>query len=466
MKVISSEEMYALDLNCEYFGLSRIQLMENAGKGIADEILKRFDKGKVVVFAGSGNNAGDGFVAVRFLKGFDVKIILAKEVKSDLARANLKILENSGYEVVSWNDYHMEKADIIIDALLGTGFKGSLKEPYRSIVEEINKSNSFVVSVDVPTGLNADSGEYDVAVKADLTVTFHRVKPGIIRSKDLCGEVVIKDIGIPELFERLAGPGDFKITFRRSHDAHKGQHGKILVVGGGEYIGAPFLSAISAIKAGADLVTLAVPESIYNQISSFSPEIIPVRLRGDTITKQNISEILKLAERHDVVVFGMGTVEKGEIAEEISKNVQKMVIDAGGLTDNVECNAILTPHKGEFQKIFGIHAGEENLKKIAKDLGVTILLKGREDIISDGERIKINRTGNAGMTVGGTGDVLAGVTGALFALCDDPFRVACASAFITGLAGDMCFQEKGYCFTPIDVINMIPYAIKKVNNLK
>ena len=151
METIRSWEMAALDLNCEYFGLSRIQLMENAGKSVADEIKKRFDEGKVTIFVGSGNNGGDGLVAARFLKDFDVKIVIAKEVKSDLALKNLRILEEAGFDIVKWEDFE-GREDIIVDALLGTGFRGKLRRPYDEIVDYINDSNAFVVSVDVRAG--------------------------------------------------------------------------------------------------------------------------------------------------------------------------------------------------------------------------------------------------------------------------------------------------------------------------
>ncbi|WP_457590218.1 NAD(P)H-hydrate dehydratase [Geoglobus sp.] len=463
---ITSKEMGALDLNCEYFGLSRLQLMENAGKSLADEILKRYSGGKVVLFAGSGNNAGDGFVAVRFLKGFDVDVVIARDIRSDLARRNLEILKRAGFSIYTWNDYEFEGADVIVDGLLGTGFRGSLKRPYDEIVETINESDSFVVAVDVPSGMNADTGEYELAVRADLTVTFHRPKPGLFRSPEISGEVVVADIGIPEGFERLAGPGDFKLAYRRDDSGHKGSHGRVLVVGGYPYVGAPFLAAHSAYRAGADIVTLAIPESVYPQASSFSPEVIPVKLKGDEITEENVGEIAKLAERHDVVVFGMGTVDKGSIAEEVSRHVRKMVLDAGGLTDSVHCSAILTPHRQEFRRTFGEDASQESVMQKASETGATILLKSRIDVISDGKRLKLNDTGNAGMTVGGTGDVLAGVAGALFAICDDSFYAASASAFITGLAGDMCLEEKGYNFTALDVAEKIPYAVKRVMELK
>lgn len=463
---ITSSEMGALDLNCEYFGLSRLQLMENAGRAIAEEIVSRFDGGKISVFAGPGNNGGDAFVAVRFLKDFDVDIILAGDVKSEIARRNLEILKKAGYSISMWYESFPEEPDIVIDALLGTGFRGKLREPYRTIVENINKIKAFKLAVDVPTGLNADNGEYEVAVESDLTVTFHKPKPGLVKAKEVVGELVVKDIGIPAHFERLSGPGDFKLVYKRFENAHKGMHGRVLVVGGSPYIGAPLLSALSALKTGADLVTLAVPESIYNFVAVQTPEIIFKPLKGEEISEENIPEILKLMEKHDVLVFGMGTVDKGHIAEKLSEKVEKMVVDAGGLSENIECNAILTPHSGEFRRVFGKEPSEENIMEVAGDMGVTVLLKGKRDIITDGKRLKYNLTGNSGMTVGGTGDVLAGIAGALFAVNNDAFWTASASAFISGFAGDMCFEEKSYSFTAMDVIEKIPEAVKKILELK
>ena len=465
METIRSWEMAALDLNCEYFGLSRIQLMENAGRSVADEIKRRFNDGIITIFVGSGNNGGDGLVAARFLKDFDVKIVIAKEVRSDLALKNLKILKEAGFNIVKWDEYS-DGEDIIVDALLGTGFRGKLRRPYDEIVDYINDSDAFVISVDVPSGLNADTGEYEKAVKANVTVTFHKAKPGLLKSRKIVGDIVVADIGIPEYFEKLSGPGDFKVVYKRKERGHKGDHGKILVVGGSPYVGAPFLTAKAAYAAGADWVTLAVPEKIFDYVASFSPEVIPVKLKGDEVSESNIDEIIQLSKRHDVVVFGMGTVDKGDIAEELSKHVEKMVLDAGGITTNVHCSAILTPHGGEFRKHFGLEPTEENLINAAKEIKATILLKGAEDMISDGKRLKINRTGNAGMTVGGTGDVLAGVTAALFALNDDPFWVASAAAFINGYAGDVCLEERGFNYTSTDLIEKIPYAVKKVMELK
>ncbi len=458
---ISSRDMQILDMNCEYFGLSRLQLMENAGKDLADEVSRRFESGKVVVFAGPGNNGGDGFVAARHLKGFEVEIrLMSREIKTDIAKRNFEICKRAGMEICEGVPDAID-ADIVVDAMLGTGVRGRLREPYASAVELINSSNAFVVAVDVPTGVNPDTGEYELAVKADLTVTFHKAKPGLNRARDVCGEIVVKNIGIPPEFERFCGPGDVKSSYRRRVDAHKGEHGRILIVGGGDYTGAPALASLAAYAAGADIVTTAVPERIAGIVASYSPNLIVRKLKGDRISLRNLEEVERLVERHDVVVAGMGVGENdefGEFVAEILKSCKKAVLDAQGIVSEIpeSCECIITPHAGEFRRVFG----DAEIMEAARKAGCVILLKGKEDKITDGRRFKVNFSGNAGMTVGGTGDVLAGVCAAL--LCsDDAFHAACSAAFVTGLAGDMCLEEKGYNFTAMDVVEALPYAFTK-----
>ncbi len=471
MDVITSLEMAVVDTNCEYYGLSRLQLMENAGRGVAEEIVKRFEPCKVAVFAGLGNNGGDAFVTARFLKGFEVEIYLmgsAKEIRTDIAMKNFLILKNAGFKVFEVRDSTMLEeidADVIVDGMLGTGVRGKLRQPYARAVEIINDSEATVFAVDVPTGLNPDTGEYDTAVKADFTITFHKAKPGLLKAKEIVGELIVKDIGIPKEIEILTGPGDVKATYRRFETGHKGNHGRILVVGGGEFTGAPALAALASYYAGADIVTLIVPESIYEIVASFSPNLIVRKVKGDAITPKHLDEIVEIARKHHVAVLGMGVGKNEEFKEfvaEFLKHVSKAVLDADGLIsdvpENVEC--ILTPHAGEFKRVFGLDASLENAKKVAEKLDAVILLKGKEDVITDGNRVKVNRSGNAGMTVGGTGDVLAGIAGAFLAL-SDAFWSACASAFVNGRAGELCFDELGYNYTATDLIRKIPIAIKE-----
>lgn len=462
METITSRDMRVLDINCEFFGLSRLQLMENAGKAVADEIKKRFENGKVAIFAGTGNNGGDGFVCARHLKDFDVEVyVVNREIKSEIAKKNLEIIQKAGYKI----EFEVKEvnADILVDALLGTGLKGKPRGDYFKAIEIANAMDSFKVAVDVPSGLDSDTGNYEVAVKCDLTVTFHKMKPGILKSREICGEIVLKDIGIPKEFERLCGIGDVVETYKRFSDAHKGMHGRVAVIGGGDFTGAVAFASLACYHAGADIVITVVPESIKSVVASFSPNLIVRSLKGERISPANLKEAEGIVKRCDVVVMGMGVGENPEFrefVEELLKSCKKVVLDAEGLTDNIPENVetILTPHRGELKKYFNSEPSE--VERVAKKVGAVILLKGKEDIITDGERTKRNRTGNAGMTVGGTGDVLAGVCGAL--LCNDnAFNSACAGAFINGFAGDICFEKYGYNFTAIHLIEHLPEAFRR-----
>jgi|Deesub1362A_J573_1020465.scaffolds.fasta_scaffold00036_134 NAD(P)H-hydrate epimerase len=481
MDLITSSEMSVVDINCEYFGLSRLQLMENAGRALASELLKRFRKGKVIVVAGKGNNGGDAFVMARHLKNFDVEIfILGKisDIKTSEARKNLQILVNGGYKITEIRDSaHIPEfsGNILVDAILGTGVKGSLKDPEKTAVEKINEADIFTLSVDVPTGLDPDTGEGELAVQADLTVTFHKAKPGLIteNAKRFVGEMIVADIGIPKSFEKMIGVGEVKVSYKRDTEGHKGTHGKILVIGGGPYTGAPVLTGLAALRGGVDLAVLVVPEKISKVVASYSPDLIVRSYPGDHLTPEALPYIYPYLETSDVVAIGMGLGRENETiiaVREILEKCKKAVVDADALRAldfPLEKNIILTPHEGEFKRLFNpiswdtLQEKSQEVERWAKEIGATIILKNPIDVVSNGKMTKINLTGNAGMTVGGTGDVMAGVVSAFFAMSSDTFHAACAGAFITGLAGDKAYERMGYNFTATDVIQYIPEAIKE-----
>ncbi|MBE0516115.1 MAG: NAD(P)H-hydrate dehydratase [Methanophagales archaeon] len=546
---ITSEEMAALDENCTFFGLSPLQLMENAGAQVANEVKKQFEgeeRGvKVTILAGKGNNGGDAFAAARHLHGkpllslsgsrergqsprfrgqrggaplFDVKILLigrSPELRTEETKRNWRIVKESGYEIEELTDSSELKAaaavlnasDVIIDAIFGTGVRGRIREPEATAIDLINGSQAFVIAVDVPSGLDPDTGEADKAVKANLTVTFHKAKHGLLKkaAADYVGELVVADIGIPEEMERLAGPGDVRMVVKRNARSHKGDNGRVLIVGGGPFFGAPTLAALAALRAGADWVTIAAPRSVSAIISSLSPNLIVHPLSSDILVEKDVPVVSNLIKQHDVVVLGMGLGADAEtkraarliIEDEASKRV---VVDADGfyglhlpiqtlrkfdqqtfrksLIKNAahasleEKLAIITPHAGEFAKMEvggeGVTVPPEDrmeeridfVSEFSRLNNVVTLMKGPTDIISDGTRVKLNRTGNAGMTVGGTGDVLAGITGAFFAITSDPFKAATAAAFVNGTAGDLAFEEKGYGLLATDVVENIPTVIK------
>ncbi|MDY6958807.1 MAG: NAD(P)H-hydrate dehydratase [Halobacteriota archaeon] len=487
---ITSAEMSAIDMNCAYHGLSTLQLMENAGAGVAKAISNRFETGNILIFAGRGNNGGDAFVSARHLKKFDIEIVLlgsSKDIRTEESRLNFEIIKKGNFSIreirdsTELNGVSTSEKDIIIDAILGTGVRGTIREPESSAIGLINRSEAFVLSVDIPSGLDPDrASSSDVrSVHADLTLTFHRMKRGLnsSKAKEFTGVVEVVDIGIPRRMEMIAGPGDVKLLHRRRDDSHKGENGKVLIIGGGPYAGAPALSALAALRTGADWVTVMTPKRSYQAVQSFSPDLIVRPLSSDILSKADLPAITEEIKKHDVVVIGMGLGSEGETvkaAESVIEECEKVVIDADGLYAlrlpiKEGTKAIITPHAGEFSKICDLSVPREVegrvkfAEEFTKANNLTLVLKGKLDVISNGKKSKINITGNSGMTVGGTGDVLSGIIGAMYAMMDDPFQAASAAAFISGKAGDIAFEEYGDSLLATDAIERIPQAISQRN---
>jgi NAD(P)H-hydrate epimerase len=477
MKVLTAKELKALDINSTWFGVPVEELMENAGRAVAEELAERVELvGKrVLVLCGSGNNGGDGFVAARYLaeRGARVSVMLAREPRSSAAKRNLAKLRKLGVKVKRLRKQRFD-ADIIVDALLGTGIKGEVREPYRSIIEEINRSSAFKVSVDVPSGLN-EAGEGN-CVAADLVVTFHAPKPGLERFP-----TIVVDIGIPPKASRYVGAGDVVVNLpERRRETHKGDYGRVLIIGGSlEYHGAPLLSALAALNSGVDIVYLAVPEVNFEATRGFSPEFIVRKYGGEYFSTEALSEIEAILAGVDCVLIGPGLGVREETARgvvELLKRCSKpCVVDADALKalwDKLPIKGselVLTPHAGEFYALTGerlpqeLEERVEVVRKWSTQLKSVILLKGSVDIISSSEgEVKLNETGNPGMTVGGTGDVLAGLIASLIAQGMSAFPAACSAAFINGYTGDMLLEEKGYAFTAGEVAATIPYAIKDI----
>ncbi|MFA6372700.1 MAG: NAD(P)H-hydrate dehydratase [Methanothrix sp.] len=464
MRIISAEDMNALDCNCRYFGLLPLQLMENAGAALAREIMARARGKRIAIVAGRGNNGGDAFVAARHLVGFDVTVYLlgrSRDIATEEAKRNWEILERLGYDlrmISDSTDLSLGECDLILDAVFGTGVRGSVKGLEAMAIDVINSSGRPVISVDVPSGLGTNK-----VVRADATVTFHRQKP------DMTGEVVVADIGIPPAAEFFVGEGDLWLMGRRALESHKGDSGRILVIGGGPYTGAPALSALAALRAGADIVTVAAPRAAARTISCYSPNLIVQELSGNHLCPADMKVLEEQIARHDVVVMGMGLGRHAETMEalaEIMPLCKKTVIDADALQPDLPLNGIVTPHAGEFRRISGIALVDldyrervKPLKEYARENGLVVLLKGKVDLISDGEVVRANTTGNPGMTVGGTGDVLAGITAAFYAR-SSALRAATAAAFVNGRAGDLVYPEKDFGMVATDVIEKIPQAMR------
>ena len=484
--------MMVTDYNCEYLGLSRLCLMESAGKSLAEEVGKiavyTFAKPvKVVIFTGSGGNGGDGFVAARYLlnRGYDVDIYMLKEnIRSDDAKTNLEILENMKPRLSRLNIYNLRTLEdinscevaqnrdsefVIVDGLLGTGIKGKLQTNIKRAIEIINESKGVTISVDVPSGMDPLTGEVsDLAVVPDYTISFHKIKTGVRDAdEELVGGLVTADIGIPFEAEYFVNYGDFLRLKNRNPNSHKGNNGRLLVVGGSkDYSGAPAIAGMAAIGAGADLVYVASPENAADAIKSTSPDLIVKSLEGDKLSLNHLDEILDLSENVDAVLIGPGSGIDDETSKLFNVLVTKIkkpiVLDADSLKQ-VELSLIknredmiLTPHIFEFKSFFktdddlrldidsyDFSEVDENItlfQKISRQIKGTVVVKGKYDLILSGSKFKINKSGNAGMTVGGTGDALAGISASLLSQGLSSFDSASLATFINGLAGDEAFD--------------------------
>jgi NAD(P)H-hydrate epimerase len=474
--MIPFKEVNVLDINSEYLGISTFQLMENAGKGCAKAACEKFkiEGKKVVIVCGPGNNGGDGYVIARYLSNkCNVYVVLIKpedKIRSKISKANFEKIKEL-VKIVDFSDLKetIADADLIIDAMLGIGISGEIREPYLSAIKEINTAETKVLSVDVPSGLGAQG-----QVHPDVTVTFHDVKEKM--TKENSGEIVVVDIGIPEDAQRFCGPGEFVYYPKPHSDSHKGDNGRLLIIGGGPYTGAPALAGLAAYRMGVDLVHIATPKKTYKIIASYSPNFIVHRLKEDVFCKDDLKQIEGLMDKVDAVIIGPGLGEEKDTKNAVVNFIKDcripLVIDADAIkpvADNIEVlnkkEGIITPHAGEFKLLSGgevksnIEERAEQVKNYAAKTGFSILLKGSIDIISDGESIKFNRTGNPAMTVGGTGDVLAGLCGAMLSKGASPFNSARIAAFTNGMAGNLAFRDFDYSMVATDMIDRIPTVI-------
>jgi NAD(P)H-hydrate epimerase len=457
--------------------------MENAGKSVSEFVRTtvKDTKKNILLLCGTGNNGGDGFVAARYLtQYYKVMVFLAgAEVKTEIAKKNFQKLQT--YEVKIYYsprdlDRLLAENDVLIDALLGTGLAGELKEPYSTIVKKINETKKkIIVSVDVPTGLGSAH-----SISPDYTLTFHDRKEGMTDKNS--GKITIVDIGIPQEALTYVGPGELSVYYPRpAKKSHKGENGVVLVIGGGPYIGAPALSGLAALRTGVDLVYIATPQRSWESIAAFSPNFIVKDLTHDMLTKEDIPQIEELLSKCTGVILGPGLGAASETEEAIVPLVRRiiaekkpLVLDADAIKPIAEnlhliknSTTVVTPHVGEFKKLTGITLSQEldtrisTVKEWAKKIGITIFLKGYIDVLSNGIEVKQNKVHNEAMTVGGTGDVLAGIIGALLSKGVRPFEAVRVAAFLNGGAGNEAFQKKSYGLLATDIIDEIPNVLKK-----
>ena len=445
--LITPARMRVVDANAMALGVTELQLMESAGRGLAEQVLTG-NPNHVVVLCGNGNNGGDGMVAARYLqRGIETHVgYLDLGKRSRACEHNLAALRHAA---VSLHPFQCREdleameslfgnADVIIDALLGTGGRGVVKEPLTSCITMANAATAKIIAADIPTP----------GMRADRVCAFHRAKTE--------GAVVV-DIGIPLEAECTIGPGELTLLPARGKKAHKGAGGEVLVIGGGPYQGAPYLAGLGALRAGADIVRIASPA--FEPI----PDLIYERLDGKLIGKEHTERLIALAEKADVVVCGNGLgTESHAVVEAIAPHCKKAVFDADALRLPLPVargETIYTPHAGEFARITGNALSDDTVgrARAVRKAGIRgiVILKGHTDIITDCNRVRFNRTGDPAMTVGGTGDVLAGVCGAL--LCQLPaFEAACIAAYVNGRAGSAAVVERGGGILASDIVDKIP----------
>ncbi|NLV25816.1 MAG: NAD(P)H-hydrate dehydratase [Methanomicrobiales archaeon] len=447
--LITAEEMERVDHNAQAIGVSGLELMESAGTALA-MAARGAGAEKILILCGSGNNGGDGMVAARHLAGeSDVTVLwydsgrLTKSTALQAQRLMHCSLHNIRFRCRDDLNVHANlfyDTDLIVDAILGTGGTGPVREPLKTCIDLANQSPAPVLSADIPSP----------GIIPKQICAFHRAKT---EGSD------VFEIGIPILAEIGTGPGDLLLLHDRKADSHKGVGGEILVIGGGPYQGAPWLSGLAALRAGADIVRIITPHYLPE------PDLIHIPVMGNRISISDLDTIIPLCERSDVVICGPGLGTRShDVVTALAPYAKKGVFDADSLRAPLPHaeDSLYTPHTGEFTRITGSDPGitpYDRAKAIQK-AGVhgTILLKGQVDVISDGTRVRFNQTGTPAMTTGGTGDVLAGVCAALMVSLL-AFETACIGAYATGRAGEIVTRRFGYGLTARDLLTAIPQVL-------
>lgn len=493
-------------ITIEEVGILGEILMENAARQCVYALLDQLGDvkhKKIAIFAGPGNNGGDGFAVGRILNEYGANVIIyhkkdISEYKND-AKYHAELASKLGVKTSYITDnIKIDDFDIIIDGLLGTGFSGTLREDYQKLISLINqqKNKSLILSIDIPSGLNGYSGKPSpIAVTADLTVTFEEAKVGLYlpHAKRYVGKIVIGKIGIPNVVKRKHPPSFWGITSdiiktvpQISDFDHKGKAAHVLIIGGAKGLtGATTLCALGALKAGAGLVTVALPYLCNQNVKLSWPEIMTYPLGkkdSDLFTKNMFYEIKEELKRFDAVIIGPGMGRDSgatEFLEEyLTHEHPPTIIDADGLFNlskldlskiNIPSDTILTPHPGEAGYLLGVSTSEilENsfdcLKKIVDKFKCISLLKGPGTLICDlNKRIYISNIACKNLAIGGSGDVLAGVIGLLKARGEKSINAACIGVMWHALAGEILkerFPNRGNLAQ--DIAYMLPEVLGK-----
>jgi NAD(P)H-hydrate epimerase len=504
MKISHVNEMREMDSRAiKEYGITQEILMENAGQAAYFSILKEFGiKNKnFVTFCGVGHNGGDGLVVTRkiYSNGGEVTVFILGDRSKfrGAAKQNFDIVNKLQIKIIDLQDVSLaletiNKSDAIIDAIFGTGLSREIQGKYEDVINIINASRKTVFSIDIPSGINGDTGQVmGTAVKADYTITFGLPKIGnlLYPGFEQGGKLYVTYISFPPVMQNSdylkIATNDPKPIPARDKDTHKGNYGKVLfIAGSSNYLGAPYFAALSFLKAGGGLSYLATPANLAAFIGSKGSEIVFVPLKNTTsgsISLENKLQLIQFSKNIDMVVIGPGlslNKETQTLVRELSAEIRKpLLIDGDGITavaNNLECISkreaptILTPHLGEMARIVGKNIEDISKNKVdvlqntAQKLNATIVLKGAHSLIGYPDKsVFINLSGNPGMATAGSGDILTGAIAAMFGLgfsINDAVRMG---VFLHGFAGDLAAKEKGEDgLIASDIMNQLPVSLK------
>ncbi len=504
MKISTVNEMREMDRSAiEKYGIKDELLMENAGEAASFVILKEFGiKGnKFVAFCGIGNNGGDGFVIARKIhsNGGEIKVLILGDRSKfkGAAKINLDIISRLPIEIrevesIESIETELLNCDAIIDAIFGTGLSRDVEGIYHDVIQLINKSGKTVFSVDIPSGVQGNTGKImGTAVKADFTTTFGLPKAGsmLYPGYEVCGKLYVSHISFPPA---LYSSDMLKIETNhplplppKDKNGHKGDFGEVLfIAGAASYFGAPYFSALSFLKAGGGYSRLATPRSMTPFLASKGSEIVFIPQKetpSGSISIESRDSLLELSEKMDMVVLGPGLSleeETQKLAQKLAQEINKpLLIDGDGITalsNNLEiirkrkALTILTPHLGEMARLTKLSVPEIDTNKIdilqrtSKELNAIIVLKGAHSLIGyPDESIFINLSGNPGMATAGSGDVLTGTIAAMFGLGLSVEEAVKKGVFIHGFSGDLAAEDQGEDgITAQDILDYLPLAMK------
>ncbi len=475
-----------------------IVLMENAAlKVIKNLELERYNSFCIVCT--KGNNGGDGFAVARHLqvlnKKIEVFLVGGKENMSKDCKINYNILKKMGVSINNVGNFEdinslrdsIEKNDMIIDAVFGTGLSRNIEGIYDSVISIINENSKYIVSIDVPSGLDSNTGKVlGNCIRADKTVSFQLYKKGFLNygTDKLTGKIIVEDIGIPETVINKFHNDEFIIDETMVRDmlqirdkySHKGDYGRVLVIAGSKgYTGAAYICTQGAIRSGAGLVTLCCSNEIRDILSSKFIEAM-------TISFDDENKLNEAVKRSNAIAIGPG-MGNNELTLKMLNNIINnsscpIIIDADGINvlkdridilKNKKSQVVITPHLGEMSKITGLSIDYikqnriEVSKQFAKENNIVVLLKGFNTIITDGEKTIINSTGNSSMASGGMGDCLTGMIASFVGQGYEPIKAAYIAAYIHGYSGEK-LSKNMFCVNASHILDDIPFSIKQIQD--